>query len=101
MLQGVVSVEQATEIAARIIAALSEPFAIAGHEVYVGASIGISMSPGGRRCEELMREADLAIYRAKRAGRGRYEVFDPGMEAEFGNRAVGGDLWRALEHLTA
>jgi hypothetical protein len=40
------------------------------------------------------------MYQAKRNGRGHYEVFEPAMEDGFGNRAVGGDLWRALDQLT-
>ncbi len=101
MLQGVMSPEQATEVAERIIAALSEPFELAGREVYVGASAGVSLSSrDGQLPADLIREADLAMYQAKRNGRGRYEVFVPAMEDEFGNRAVGGDLWRALDQLT-
>ena len=99
MLPGVTSVDQAAEVAGRIITALTEPFEIVGRDVFIGASIGISMSSGNRPPSDLMREADLAMYRAKRAGRGRYELFEPSMEAEFGNRAVGGDLWRALDQL--
>jgi diguanylate cyclase (GGDEF)-like protein len=99
MLQGVTAPGQATEIAGRIIHAMSEPFEIAGRQVFIGASVGISMSPGGRPPADLVREADLAMYQAKRLGRGRFEVFDPVMEDEFSNRAVGGDLWRALDQL--
>jgi GGDEF domain-containing protein len=99
MLQGVTAPGQATEIAGRIIHAMSEPFDLAGRQVFIGASVGISLSPGGRLPAELVREADLAMYQAKRLGRGRFEIFDPVMEEEFSNRAVGGDLWRALDQL--
>ena len=65
------------ELSDRIIETVSSPFAIAGHEVRVGLSIGIAFSQG---CEEsigeLIRDADVALYRAKHQGRGRAQLFD-------------------------
>ena len=61
----------------RIQAGLSGPFDVLGQEVFVGASIGIAL--GNEHAvdpESMLRDADLAMYRAKQAGRGRYEVFD-------------------------
>src|SRR5437660_12466255 len=64
---------------------LAEPIRIAGHELAVGASIGIAVHPGGpAESEDLIRHADLAMYAAKEAGRGRYEVFCVGMARELG-----------------
>jgi diguanylate cyclase (GGDEF)-like protein/PAS domain S-box-containing protein len=65
------------ELSERIIETVSRPFAIDGHEVRVGLSIGIAFSQG---CEEsigaLIRDADVALYRAKHEGRGRAQLFD-------------------------
>jgi diguanylate cyclase (GGDEF)-like protein/PAS domain S-box-containing protein len=67
----------AVHIAERLQVALGEPFLIGEHEVYVTASIGIAL-PDEETAdpERLLRDADLAMYRAKAAGRGCYEVFD-------------------------
>jgi len=67
----------AAHIAERLQARLAEPFLLEGHEVFVSASIGIAL-PGdrGASADSLLRDADLAMYRAKASGRGRYEVFD-------------------------
>jgi EAL domain-containing protein (putative c-di-GMP-specific phosphodiesterase class I) len=53
-----------------------------GQEVHVSAGIGIAVSPGDDEADELIRRADLALYRAKREGRGRFHFFEPGMDAE-------------------
>jgi diguanylate cyclase (GGDEF)-like protein/PAS domain S-box-containing protein len=64
---------------------LSEPLSVAGREFTLGASVGIVLHPGGRgSSEELIRHADVAMYAAKEAGRGRYEVFRYDMAREFG-----------------
>src|SRR5205823_2257930 len=71
--------------AKRLVRNLSEPIRIAGHELALGASIGIAMHGGGPgESEELIRQADLAMYAAKEAGRGRYEVFRYEMARELG-----------------
>ena len=67
----------AITLAARIVAALQEPFSIDGIAVSIGASIGIARADGaGQSVERLLRDADLALYRAKATGRGRWCVFD-------------------------
>jgi len=61
----------------RIQESLAEPFLIDGHEVFVTASIGIAFSSGGAATADgMLRDADIAMYRAKAAGRARYEIFD-------------------------
>jgi diguanylate cyclase (GGDEF)-like protein len=61
----------------RVLAALQKPFEITGHEVSINASIGIASGPdSGRRAEDLTDAADLAMYMAKRAGRGTIRVFE-------------------------
>jgi predicted signal transduction protein with EAL and GGDEF domain len=73
--------EDAGQIAERIIAALSEPFAIGTHEVAVGASIGIAFGETeGKSAADAIREADTAMYYAKTGGRGRFRIFDPEMQ---------------------
>jgi len=67
----------AVEVAARILEELEPPFPVDGREVNVSASIGIAVSLTGREAvEDLVRDADAAMYRAKAAGKHRYEVFD-------------------------
>lgn len=69
---------EAARIAERIIAALSKPFHVDGHHVSIAASIGIAMSPaGGIDGAALLRNADIAMYQAKDAGRNRYRFFQP------------------------
>ena len=86
LLQGLVEPAEATVIAERILRALREPFQIDGNELHVGASIGISMSAGGVSAAELISAADLAMYDAKRQGRGRWSVFDERMHRRVSDR---------------
>lgn len=73
----------ATSLADRIQEALSLPFDLEGREVYAGASIGIVVGTGQyAAAEEVLRDADTAMHRAKNAGKGRYEVFDASMHAK-------------------
>ena len=75
----------AIAVAGRLLNSLAEPVWIAGHELSVGASIGIALHPGGAgRSEELLRHADVAMYAAKEAGRGRFELFHYDMARELG-----------------
>jgi diguanylate cyclase (GGDEF)-like protein len=77
--------EFAVGIAKRLLERLAEPTSIAGRELSIGASIGIVVHDGGPGdSEDLVRHADLAMYAAKEAGRGRYEVFRYEMAREFG-----------------
>lgn len=75
----------AVGIAERILVAMQEPFALAGREVGVTASIGIVITPPvdeGAKRPDPIRDADLAMYRAKESGGGRWELFVPSMDAE-------------------
>ncbi|MDR5709367.1 MAG: EAL domain-containing protein [Armatimonadota bacterium] len=88
----------AARIAERILAALSPPFVLEGEEVYVTASVGISVGDGTRRPEDLLREADTAMYRAKAAGRNRYRYFEETMHLEAVHQLHwDAELRRALE----
>src|SRR4051795_6395174 len=84
-------------VAQRVLDSLREPFEIQGQEVYVGASIGIASSahPGS---DDLLRNADLAMYRAKGLGKGRHQIFEPGMHVAVLERLeLEVDLQRALD----
>jgi diguanylate cyclase (GGDEF)-like protein len=71
-----------TSLADRIIDIVAQPHNIDGHDVTVGASIGIAIArPGEMSTENLLKSADLAMYSAKSEGRGTYRIFDPQMDA--------------------
>jgi diguanylate cyclase (GGDEF)-like protein len=88
----------ATALALRIIEAVSEPYDIDGHQVVIGTSVGIAMGPNdGLDPDELLRNADLALYRAKGDGRGTYHFFEPEMDAQMqARRVLENDLRKAL-----
>ncbi|MET9295244.1 EAL domain-containing protein [Streptomyces sp. NPDC003077] len=75
------------EIADRLRMKLSEPYRIDGRDVRVAASIGVAFAEPGITPAALMRNADLAMYRAKQAGKGRVELYAPQMQAEVVRRA--------------
>ena len=80
LLEDVAKVEDATMVADRVLASLSQPFVISGQEVFASASIGIALSEGeSDRPDEVVRDADTAMYRAKALGKSRYVIFDEGM----------------------
>ncbi|MCU1458286.1 MAG: diguanylate cyclase/phosphodiesterase with sensor [Actinomycetia bacterium] len=71
----------AVMLARHIIAAVESPFAVGRGAVYVGASVGVAISDGSTDAEDVIRNADVAVYRAKDNGRSRIEVFDADMRA--------------------
>ncbi len=78
-----VSPNETSDFAAGLIKSLSASYDIDGHDVVIGASIGIALSPGdGVTSEELMRNADLALYRAKEDGGGRQRFFEREMDRQ-------------------
>ena len=81
--------EQASALADSLIAALSEPMRVGDAVLSLGASIGVALFPkDGSTTTELMRNADLALYRSKREGKGKHRLFDPVFGAEFETRMV-------------
>ena len=76
---GVLSEEHALELARRIARAFEAPFVIAGRHHLIKSSIGVVIDDGHSTPEDLLRDADTAMYRAKENGRGRCEVFSPVM----------------------
>ena len=99
LLDSVAEVVEATHVAERIQTALSLPFVLGDHELYATASIGIALSaPGYARAEEMLRDADTAMNRAKLAGRARHELFEAEMHADVVARLrLETQLRRALE----
>jgi diguanylate cyclase (GGDEF)-like protein/PAS domain S-box-containing protein len=99
LLEDLDSAVDATRVAERIEHELSTPFWLDDHEVCAGASIGIALSaPHYERAEELLRDADTAMYRAKSLGGGSHQVFDLAMHAQAMARLeMEADLRRALE----
>jgi diguanylate cyclase (GGDEF)-like protein/PAS domain S-box-containing protein len=69
-------------LASHVVEQVSAPYEIAGHQLVIGVSIGISLAPeDGKNPDELLKKADLALYRAKEDGRGTYRFFETGMDA--------------------
>jgi diguanylate cyclase (GGDEF)-like protein/PAS domain S-box-containing protein len=79
LLDGVVTEQSAAMVAERVQSSLAQPFSIDGHQLFVTASIGISLSTPRMTAAELLRNADIAMYDAKRRGRARYTLFDESM----------------------
>jgi diguanylate cyclase (GGDEF)-like protein len=88
----------ATTLAQRIITVVSEPYDIDEHQVVIGGSVGIAIGPSdGLSSDEIMRNADLALYRAKGDGRGALRFFEAEMDAQMqARRALECDLRKAL-----
>jgi diguanylate cyclase (GGDEF)-like protein len=78
---GIESDDDASALAGRIIRVVSKPYDLDHHRVTIGVSIGIAMAPvDGRQRQELMRKADLALYSAKRQGRGTWRMFHSALD---------------------
>ncbi len=74
-------------VAERLCMALAEPFAVAGNAVHLSCSIGVAIAQRGSLPDDVLRAADLAMYRAKERGRNRWELFDPSLH-EAANRRL-------------
>ena len=92
-------VVQAAALAQRILAALQQPFNFDGHQLFVSASIGISLFPNDAlSAEQLLRNADSALFKAKSAGREGYALYTEELTAHAQNRVeIAGELRRALQ----
>jgi diguanylate cyclase (GGDEF)-like protein len=95
---GVARPEEVIAVAERIVKVLGEPYSLDGHEVIVGASVGIARAPGdGTSADQLLKNADMALYRAKADGRRTYRFFEPEMDARLqARRRLEVDLRAAL-----
>lgn len=100
LLQNVRTEADAITVAERIASAMCTPFQLDGSEIIAGASIGIARAGDGDGAEELLRNADLAMYKAKHTGKGRHELFEPAMHVAVVERlAAEADLRRAMDQL--
>ena len=99
LLDDIEDLSAATHVAERIHRAMMVPFTVEGQEVFLTVSIGITLNSSTyKETEEVLRDADIAMYRAKAAGRNCYEVFDRGMhEAAMKRLEMESDLHRSLE----
>jgi diguanylate cyclase (GGDEF)-like protein len=91
LLEDITHLREATRVAERIENSLRTPFMVDGHETQVTTSIGIALNePGKTGSSDLLRNADIAMYEAKRHGKARYEVFSPGSSpSAFGDLSAG------------
>jgi diguanylate cyclase (GGDEF)-like protein/PAS domain S-box-containing protein len=98
LLEGVTGVSDAARVAERIAQELRAPFALEAHEVFATTSTGIAVSSSAQgQPTDLLRHADLAMYRAKSKGKACYEVFEPNMSTDALERLeLETDLRRAL-----
>jgi diguanylate cyclase (GGDEF)-like protein len=92
------STQEAVRVAQKIIDAFAHPFVIPGHELYISTCIGISIFPGdGSDCDTLIKNADMAMYRAKENGRNRYNLYNASMNKQASRRlAMENSLRRGL-----
>jgi diguanylate cyclase (GGDEF)-like protein len=98
LLEDMTDAREATVVAERVLATLSSPFTIAGRELFVAGSIGIALGGPDVDPEELIRDADVAMYRAKAAGKAQHAVFDAHMHRQVLARLdLETDLRRAIE----
>jgi diguanylate cyclase (GGDEF)-like protein/PAS domain S-box-containing protein len=96
LLDDIEDASDATRVADRVEQELQEPFELDEHEAFTSASIGIAFGASAySTSEEIIRDADLAMYRAKNQGKGRYEVFDQKMHSQAMNLL---DLETSLRH---
>ena len=96
LIEEVEDAEDAARAAQRILEALEPPFDIGRREIFISASIGIATGPADAGA--MLRNADLAMYRAKSGGRGRYALFEPGLHTAIVEQLeLEGDLKRALD----
>src|SRR5215213_5788893 len=89
LVEDIAGVGEGVQIAKRIAEILQPPFALEDQEVFATVSTGIALnSPAQEHSADLLRHADLAMYRAKRRGKARYEVFEPSMDAKAVERLI-------------
>ena len=97
MIEEIESPDAAVIVARRILGALAVPLAVMGSEVSVQGSVGIALGTGELTANEITRSADLAMYRAKSEGKGRYALYEPSMHERVLERlALKADLQRAV-----
>jgi diguanylate cyclase (GGDEF)-like protein/PAS domain S-box-containing protein len=100
LLEGLADASQSMALADKLLELLAKVYVVSGYELFVGASIGISLASGGGETsgEELLKNADLAMFEAKRKGKGQYHVFSHNLDARARRTlALTNQLHQALE----
>ena len=99
VLPGSVDIGLLESLARTLIEQVSRAYSIEGHKVTIGASVGIAIGdPGRASADALVRNADLALYAAKAAGRGKHRLYEPSMHSEAAERQLlENDLRQAIE----
>jgi diguanylate cyclase (GGDEF)-like protein len=99
VLPGTVDLSLIESLAKTLIEQVSRPYQVEGHKVSIGASVGIAIGdPGRASADALVRNADLALYAAKAAGRGKHRLYEPSMHSEAAERQVlENDLRQAID----
>lgn len=99
VLQGLSDPSQASVVAEKLISALAEPFEVFGHELHIGASIGMASYPkDSRSADTILKYADTAMYRVKNSGRNSYRFFSQDMhESSVEHQTIANALHGALE----
>ncbi|WP_341633438.1 putative bifunctional diguanylate cyclase/phosphodiesterase [Sphingomonas agri] len=99
VLPGAVELGLLESLARTLIEQVSRPYMIEGYKVTIGASVGIVIGdPGRASADAMVRNADLALYAAKAAGRGKHRLYEPSMHSEAAERQVlENDLRQAIE----
>jgi diguanylate cyclase (GGDEF)-like protein len=98
LLEDTTDAREASVVAERVLATLADPFSVAGRELFVSASIGIGLGGPDVDPEALIRDADVAMYRAKAGGKAQHAVFDTHMHRHVLARLdMETDLRRAIE----
>jgi len=97
---GLTRPEDAVLLARRLLEAIGDPYLFDGHSIVIGASIGIAMAPGdGDESEKLLKNADMALSRAKNDSRGTFSFFEAGMDARAqSRRKIESDLRDAIQN---
>jgi len=99
LLEGIATISEVERLASALVETLDRPFQLDGTEVRVGASIGVAFSTPDAGAETLLSNADIAMYHAKAAGKGRYITFQPQMQDMLHERLrLEADIGRALAH---
>ena len=100
LLGGPLTPDSVTTVAVRLVDSLQQPYRLAGTTAHSGASVGVALYPDdGLDADTLLRHADMAMYAAKREGRGNFQFFSPAMNAATHEHLMlENRMWATLEH---
>ena len=100
LVEGLVDASVAANVAEKVLTTLRQPMLLGEQEVFISTSIGITFATGQSKCtpKNLLKQADIALYRAKEEGRNNYQYFSPELEEASKSRLLlGNSLYRAME----